>query len=58
MDKTFKNIIIAGIIIISFLIGYFISNKKTEFDACYDKCISIEKNYPEKCLAVCKNNEK
>lgn len=62
MDKTLKNVIIAGIIIISLSIGYFIlksiPSKKTEFSACYEKCIEVgqTENKDRTCVNICGKN--
>ncbi len=39
MDKTLRNVIIAGILFVSISFTYyFFFSPKTEFDACYAKC--------------------
>lgn len=57
MDKILRNVIIAGIIIMSFSIAYFLvlkptKNQKTEFDACYDKCVQVGNN-ERVCVSTC-----
>lgn len=63
MDKVLRNAIVLGILVTSLSIGYYLVMKpntvqKTEFDACYEKCIEFSssgtKNYS--CVTICGRN--
>jgi hypothetical protein len=60
MDKTLRNAIIAGILIVSISIAYFLIFKpepkqQTEFDACYEKCTSLGVNQDDCLKRYCGN---
>ena len=60
MDKTLRNVMIAGIIIAILSIGYyFVLKPKTEFEACYNKCTNLHTSIsaPEVCFATCAQNK-
>jgi hypothetical protein len=57
MDRKLRNTIIFGIMIISLSIAYFlvlkpIKTQRTEFDACYEKCVQVSNN-EKACIATC-----
>lgn len=60
MDKTLRNVIIAGIIIVALSVGYYLVLKpKTEFEACYGRCTNLNTlNSDQKfCLSFCGYNK-
>ena len=57
MDKSLRNAIIAGIVIVVIAISYYLiskSNQKTEFDACYEQCVKDSiKSKSQYCVPLC-----
>lgn len=63
MDKKLRNVLIFGIIIISLSVSYYlvlkpVPSQKTEFDACYDKCLETrtDQDKNETCVHICGRN--
>jgi hypothetical protein len=61
MDKMLRNALVLGVLVTSFSIGYYLVIKpntvqKTEFDACYEKCLESNSSQARSCVITCGRN--
>lgn len=58
MDKTLRNVVMFGILVVSLSIGYYLvlkpsTTSKTEFEACYNQCLINGGTADKACVILC-----